>query len=101
MEVKQEKREFESEQIDTSKPRLVKEASRVKDNKMELEKHESLARTGSHLNSDQLRQAQEIFGDDNEDEYLVNKETRAVANLAIEDVFHGDEIDDPFSSAAD
>lgn len=49
--IKAEKVEFDSEQIDTSAKPLVKD-SRVKDSRMELEKHESLHRTGSHINQD-------------------------------------------------
>jgi hypothetical protein len=55
--IKDEKVEFDSEQIDTSsKPALVKSmSSRVKDQRLEVEKHESLHRSGSHVNQDQIR----------------------------------------------
>lgn len=103
-EVKAEKSEFAEEMIDTSaRPTLVKDSSRVKG--MELEKHESYGHariTGSHINQEQLRQAQEIFGDEDGAAHAQRlADARMSANVAIDEIFHGDEIDDPFSSAAD
>ena len=74
-------------------------SSRVKDQRLEVEKYESLHRNGSNINQDQIRQAQDIFGDDNE-QYHANRLAEARFNTNMEDAFP-DEIDDPFSSKAD
>jgi len=70
---------------------------------MEIEKQESLGQPRVNFNQDQIRQAQEIFGDENDAFIHASRlaEARMSTNVAIEEIFHGDEIDDPFSSAAD
>jgi len=70
---------------------------------MEIEKQEYAGQPRLYINQDQIRQAQEIFGDDNDGSFhaLRLAEARMSSNVAIEEIFHGDEIDDPFSSAAD
>ena len=104
--VKDEKVEFEPqvEQIDTSsRPAIVKQqsaTSRVKE-RMEIEKAEFVSHPRTNVNSEQMRQAQEIFGDDNDGSFHALRLAEARMSSNIEDVFHGDEIDDPFSSAAD
>lgn len=70
---------------------------------MEIEKTDFAGLPRSNVNQDQIRQAQEIFGDDNDSSFHAIRlaEARMSSTTAIEDVFHGDEIDDPFSSAID
>lgn len=103
IEVRERQKHTETMQIDTTKKRsgVVKQRDYYQGDSQGIERH--------YENADKLRQAHEIFGDDDDRLELptVNEGAASTAaphessNLPLETLFDADEIDDPFSTKFD
>jgi len=69
---------------------------------MEIEQEENILQTHRSINPDRLRQAQNIFGESNEQPAYIKTDLNKAAPVSnLKDFFNADEIDDPFNTEAD